>query len=377
MQMLFGYARLAINFCYPAIIPLFILTVGTVLKAKPKAILILLVVSFAYIAFQFVPSKYDDLYRYWYLVNRYRSYGWDGLQSIYVGNYWFNTSQIQQILLYGFSFLPNWCLPVFMTCATYVLIGILDFRYFKRVDVELRMQGILIVFQFLTIEAYSVISSWLYMLTFAILANILYTDLIEKKRPVVCMVAYVVLGQMHTVSYIIFVFRVFALFCHGRLKWVVYSAILIWRLLVDGLIRLLSPFSCGFFFERILDNVISYSQAEENSNPLYMIALGLLALTFFVSLQMKKYRNQVESKQMNFLLSCCAMLILGSYGSQNLMFRFSHFLCICLPFHVGYVLAKENANKPLRQLTPIAFAYVVAVLLLNVYYTWVPNRLIL
>ena len=215
------------------------------------------------------------------------------------------------------------------------------------------------------------------MLTFAILANILYTDLIEKKWQIVCMAAYVVLGQMHTVSYIIFAFRILALLCRVRLKWVIYAAILMWRLLVDGLIRILSLFSGGYFVERILDNVMSYSQAVENSNPLYMIALSLLALICFASLQMTRYRNQVESKQMNFLLSCCAMLILGSYGSQNLMFRFSHFLCICLPFHVGYVLAKENANKPLRQLTPIAFAYVVAVLLLNVYYTWVPNRLIL
>lgn len=377
MQMLLGYARLAINFCYPAIIPLLVLTTGMVLKAKPKAILIVLVVSFTYIAFQFVPSEHDDLYRYWYLVDRYRSYGWDGLQSLYVGNYWFHTSQIQQILLYGFSFLPNWCLPVFMVCATYTLMGILDFRYFKRVDITPRMQGILIVFQFMTIEAYSVISSWLYMLTFAILANILYTDLIEKKWQIVCMAAYVVLGQMHTVSYIIFAFRILALLCRVRLKWVIYAAILMWRLLVDGLIRILSLFSGGYFVERILDNVMSYSQAVENSNPLYMIALSLLALICFASLQMTKYRDQAESKQMNFLLSCCAMLILGSYGSQNLMFRFSHFLCIFLPFHVGYVLMIENTNESLIRLSPITFAYIVAVVILNVYYIWVPNRLIM
>ena len=217
------------------------------MKAKPKAILILLVVSFAYIAFQFVPSKYDDLYRYWYLVNRYRSYGWDGLQSIYVGNYWFNTSQIQQILLYGFSFLPNWCLPVFMTCATYVLIGILDFRYFKRVDVELRMQGILIVFQFLTIEAYSVISSWLYMLTFAILANILYTDLIEKK--VACCLHGGICCFRPDAYGIIYHFRVpcFCIVLSWQAQMGCLFAILIWRLLVDGLIRLLSLFFWWLF----------------------------------------------------------------------------------------------------------------------------------
>ena len=122
---------------------------------------------------------------------------------------------------------------------------------------------------------------------------------------------------------------------------------------------------------------MSYSQAVENSNPLYMIALSLLALICFASLQMTRYRDQAESKQMNFLLSCCAMLILGSYGSQNLMFRFSHFLCIFLPFHVGYVLMIENTNESLIRLSPITFAYIVAVVILNVYYIWVPNRLIM
>lgn len=377
MQMLLGYARLAINFCYPAMIPLLVLASGMVLKAKPKAILVVLVASFTYIAFQFVPSEYDDLYRYWYLVDRYRSYGWDGLQSLYVGNYWFHTSQIQQILLYGFSFLPNWCLPVFMTCATYMLIGILDFRCFRQANMTPRMQGILIVFQFMTIEIYSVISSWLYVLTFAILANILYTDLIEKRWRIVCIVAYVVLGQMHTVSYVIFAFRILALLCHSKLKWFVYAVVLIWRLLVDGLIHILSLIDGGFFVDRIFDNVMSYSQAVENSNPLYIIALSLLAVIYFVCLQMAKYRDHTESKQMNFLLSCCAMLVLGSYGSQNLMFRFSHFLCMCLPFHIGKTLMIENTDKSLTRLSPVAFTYVVAVVLLNVYYIWVPNRLIM
>lgn len=377
MQMLLGYVRLAINFCYPVIIPLLVLATGMVFKAKPKAILIVLVTSFSFIAIQFVPSEYDDLYRYQFLIDRYRLYGWNGMWNLYMGNYWFHTSQIQQMILYGFSFLPNWCLPVFMTYATYMLIGILDFRYFKRMNVTPRMQGILIIFQFLTIEAYSVISSWLYVLTFAILVNILYTDLIENKCRIACVVAYIVLGQMHTISYVIFVFRILALLCRGRLKWAVYPAILMWRFMVDGLIRLLSPISGSFFIERILDNLMTYSKAVENSNLLYMIALSLLALIFFVSLQMKKYRHQKESEQMNFLLSCIAMLILGSFGSQNLMFRFSHFLCMCLPFHIGYVLIKENTNKSLIRLSSIGFAYVVAVALLNVYYIWVPNRLII
>ena len=162
MQTIFGYCRLIINLYAPGIVIVGMLTIGLIFRGKPKILLSVLIGYCALIAVFFKPSEYDDLYRYWYLIDRFRDYGWSGLQALYIGNYWYDTSYIYQVLLYGLSFLPNWSIAMLISGITYTLMGILDMRFFKENQVSPRLQGAIILLQFISIDLYSTISSWLY-----------------------------------------------------------------------------------------------------------------------------------------------------------------------------------------------------------------------
>lgn len=381
MQTILIYILKFANLCYPAIVPAVILIFAFLLRGKPKINFFLIGIFLTLLAYYFVPTVDDDLYRYWQLLDLYRSRGIEQLTSVYLTNYYYNTSLLLQLLLYFLSKLPNWCTPVFGTVSTYLMIGILDFRFFRDYNTSPRIQSILIAFQILTIEIYSLISSWLYFFTLAIIANIMYTDLVKKKRQILCIIAYVLLGQLHTISYVFFAFRVLAIFLPKQGLRYIPFVLMIWRLFVDALIAVLSLFSSNPFIQRIVENAIKYSNYTENSNVIYMVALALLALTATISIHrceaLMTKNNENSPLHLFFVLKCCAFLIIGSFGSQNLMFRFSHFLSIMHPFHIGAIINRENSNRPITKISPLIFTYFLAVVILNIYYVWVSHRLLI
>lgn len=376
MQTILGYITLILNFIFPGIILVGFMWIGMLFWGRPKIMLFVLVVYCGIIAFMFVPTKYDDLYRYFYLINRFKKYGWVGIKTIYIDNYWYSTSLVFQGLMYLLSFLPEGCIAVLITGTTYILIGFFDIRYFKYRNVTNKIQCLIIFLQFLSIDLYSTVSSWLYMLTFAIIANILFTDLVQKKRRILCMVTYLVLGQLHTVAYIIFLFRFLAMLLPAKLKKVSLFVIVFWRLLIDILINFVSGFASNPFGKRIYENIISYSGYVENSNLIYMFGLALFAVVCLVCVEKNDKYVEELPKELNYIIQCCCVFILGAWGSQNLMFRFAHFVMMFMPLHIGEEMSRVGDKLSAKNISPLLFVELVSVVLLLIYYIWISYRLL-
>lgn len=384
MQSILHYSSLALSIASHGIIAVGMVLIGIVFSSKPRWVLLALVGYCAVIAFLFVPTEHDDLYRYWWLIDRFRDYGWSGIKALYVNNYWFHTSYLYQLLLYGLSFFPNQLTGALVSCATYTMIGILDFRFFEEKQISPRLQSAIILLQFLSIDPYSVISSWLYMLTFSIMANILYTDLVEQKGQILCMIAYLLLGQMHTVAYVIFAFRIIVRLLPASARGAFLVCILLWRIFVKVMVAIAALFTGNMIAKRIFENLVYYSSLEENGNLIYMIALALFATACLLCIR----RNQKEEadgnrrESMDDLVSCCCMFVLGAWGSQNLMFRFSHFVMMLLPLHIGTTLIRENEQRPFKMASLEIFLFYISVGLLLVYYMlqsyrWLLNRFLI
>lgn len=377
MQTILGYLTLILNLVSPSIILIGFVWIGLMLRGRPKSMLLILIAYCGLIAFMFVPTEYDDLYRYLYLINRFRGYGWAGMKTIYVDNYWYSTSLLFQGLMYVLSCLPEWCTAVLPSALTYTLIGLFDIRYFKLRKTTNRIQCLVILLQFISIDVYSTVSSWLYMLTFSILANILFTDLILKKRQLVCMAAYLVLGQLHTVAYIIFTFRILAILLPQKIKKASLLVVFLWHFLTDTIVNVASGFSGNPFGKRIYENIVSYSEYAENSNAIYMLGLALFAMVCIICIEKNELRRANSPKEMDYIIQCCCAFILGAWGSQNLMFRFAHFAMICMPVHIGEEMSYMGDRLSIRNISLPLFAELISVVLLLTFYIWISYRLLI
>jgi len=372
-----GYLILILNLISPGIILVGFMWIGFLFRGRPRVMLLVLIAYCGGIAFMFVPTEYDDLYRYLYLIDRFRRYGWSGMKRIYIDNYWYSTSLLFQGLMYVLSFLPERCTAVLTSGITYILVGLFDVRYFKYRNTSNSVQSLVIFLQFLSIDLYSTVSSWLYMLTFAIIANILFTDLVLKKRRILCMVAYLVLGQLHTVAYIMFLFRLFAMLLPQKLKKGSLVIFVFWRLLIDLVMNAVSVFASNPFGKRIYENIISYSGYVENSNLIYMFGLALFAAVCVVCIEKKEDLNMESSQELNYIIQCYCALILGAWGSQNLMFRFAHFVMMLMPVHIGEEMSRFGDRLSLRNISLPLFIELVSVIFLLIYYFWISYRLLI
>ena len=376
-----GYCMQIFNLLLPGMLLVVTLLIGVFCYKRPKLLLTLLVIYFAIIAISFKPSVYDDLYRYWEMIDRFRVYGWDGVQDIYKGNFWYNTSALFQYIMYGLSFVPEWCTAVIISGITHTLIAVFDVRFFKDNQVSNRLQCAIILFQFISIDLYSTISSWLYMLTFAIIVNVFYTEIRSTNRWVKlsCWVAYVFLGQMHTVAYVFFAFRALTIILPRYARKLSLLVVVFWRFLSESLIKIAGLFKDSFLGKRIYDNLVLYINTRDNGNLLYMIGLALFAIAVFLCIR-KNENRETQSKELsnaNYLMQCFCAFIVGAWGSQNLMFRFTHLMMMLLTLNVGKTMIDENKKRSFKTVSVEIFLYYVSFAILIIYYVWISYRLLL
>lgn len=205
---------------------------------------------------------YDDLYRYHEFIDRYREIGWSGVSKLYTTNYWFSTSLLYQFLLYGLSFINNnYLATTLITLLTYSLIGVLNFRISNDYKMTKSVQSFILISQFIAIDLYSTVSSWLYMLTLAILANLIYTDLVKKTQNyllrIVLFVRVITYNLLHNI-----IIKNFDYDSEKKIINILSIILLFWRALITPISNYLQQYSGNPYMQRILGNMEAYSEEE-------------------------------------------------------------------------------------------------------------------
>lgn len=91
----------------------------------------------------------------------------------------------------------------------------------------------------------------------------------------------------------------------------------------------------------------------------------------------KEDLNMESSQELNYIIQCYCALILGAWGSQNLMFRFAHFVMMLMPVHIGEEMSRFGDRLSLRNISLPLFIELVSVIFLLIYYFWISYRLLI
>lgn len=365
-----------IEFLSPIWILFGFILIGLLLYKNPKIMCIFLIIYCGFISYFFEPTMYDDLYRYHEFIDRYREIGWSGVSKLYTTNYWFSTSLLYQFLLYGLSFINNnYLATTLITLLTYSLIGVLNFRISNDYKMTKSVQSFILISQFIAIDLYSTVSSWLYMLTLAILANLIYTDLVKKKHRITCFVLYFLLGSLHTISYTILLLRILIMIPRKKIINILSIILLFWRALITPISNYLQQYSGNPYMQRILGNMEAYSKGRDNSNIIYMLSLILMVgVIYFIIVRTTKIKVQSHN-QLDSFLKLLIAIVIGAFGSTNLMFRYTHFIIMFVPLYLAII---KNGNEfSFRRLNRMEFMYILATVGLSIYYIQISYRLLI
>lgn len=340
MNSVLSVARLGATFLTNAYPVFLFLVLWLLCRGRVKLQLLLSCVCVALIAAFFVPTVFDDLFRAFERLHLVRNLGWNKLAFLYGESTYFESGVLYYALTWLLSFFPDWVMPASITATIYLLMGSLTLRVASHEGLSPTKTSDVLLAVFLMVNLYSAISSWRYLLTLALLAHLLYTDLVLKKRRLFCWVGYVALGYLHMIAFTILALRVLAALFRGKAAWVGAVLIAAWRLLGDLLLRLLRLLPAETMVLEISRRLEAYLHLVESRQLFYHFALlGFLLCMAYWVLSCRADRKRLgmgnERRSLDVYTLFLFALAIGSAGSINLVFRYSHLLMMLLPVYIG------------------------------------------
>ena len=313
--------------------PIIYVLIGAILlRARPKALAIYLLIGIGILAYRFNPGKYDDLTKYYVLIENHRKLGWNVYRNLYSDNIYFDSAIGFQLLLWGFSFFSDAVIKV----VPALVIGALALRLCLAICIDNQISDItttrLMAVIFILLNAYSYISSWHYFLTLVILANLLYTELFRQNKKILCWCGYFALCFFHSIGITFLLFRIIAFARNKIIFWGSGIVLLTWRMWIKvfSLILNLLPNNAVLInFSNKLD-LYNANFGQESLQLVYQ--LGLIIFAVVVLYLASSARNHdKEHAALYSIIVMASVFALGSFGSLNLVFRYCHFTMFFLP----------------------------------------------
>lgn len=353
IETMLSLARLGASYLLNAY-PVFLLLVVWVLcRGRARLQLFFFCAGISLIAAFFVPSVFDDLFRAFERLHLVRSLGWNKLAFLYMNSTYFEGGILYYGLIWLLSFLPDWVMPVSISLSVYLLIGTLTLRIAKNTALSPIKTSDALLIVFLLINMHSVISSWRYMLTLAILAHLLYSDLVLKKFRILCWCGYFALGYLHMISFTILAIRLAVFLFRGVSAWLGAGLIASWRPLGQVMIRAIQLFPSGTLTQEATRRLEAYLNMSESGQVFYHIALFgfLIAFVYWViSCLRQRCRDQIPGKRraMDIFVFFTLALIVGSIGSINMVFRYSHLLMMLMPVYIAEFFTRQAESYGIK-----------------------------
>jgi hypothetical protein len=372
-QALLSFAQLGASYLTNAYPILLLFIFWGLCRGRVKLQLFFFCACTATIAAFFVPSVYDDLFRAFERLNLVRNLGWNNLSFLYIESTYFESGILYYGLIWLLSFFPDWFMPVSITLAIYLLVGTLTLRIAKNTTLSPGKTRDILLIVFLMINLYSVISSWRYMLALAILAHLLYSDLVLRKHRILCWCGYFALGYLHMIAFTILTLRLLVLLFRGKSAWIGAGLIASWRLLGNVMLQAFRLLPSGTLTIELTRRLESYLNLVESGQVFYHIALFvfLIALLYWVlSCRRGRMRDQAKGSYhaMDTFVFFTMALILGSVGSINMVFRYSHLLMMLLPVYFAEFFTQHKESAGIR-IYPQEFGTLISCVVLIVFYS--------
>lgn len=327
-----------ILYAYPLLL---FLGIWRIFRNKPKRQLFFSILTVGLIAYFFVPTEHDDLYRYFERLEFVREFGsWSALATFYADNTYFEGAPLYFLLLTAYSSFPNWVMPVFTSVIIYTLCGTLALRACKDNNISKSETSSAILAVFYFINLYSSISSFRYVLTLAILANVIYYDLVRNDRRLIikgaCLFMYFFMGYMHTIAYSILVIRLLIFIPKTRLGTALLIALLIiWRYFSTTLVSIIGTGSASA--TELSARIESYTNFDEMAQIFYEVVLFVYILMLVLWIfNLSKFRGIAGGKRiidLDYFVFFIIAFIIGNASEINMVFRYSHLLMMLFPYY--------------------------------------------
>lgn len=316
-------------------------------RKKMKLYFFIISLTFAIIAFFFVPDVSFDLYRHYTVIDTFRKYGWNF--GVITGE--FPSLIIANGFFYLISFLPsNSFLPAITAFISYyALLNIINKAAIKY---NLNRKSMLLgaFFTVTTFNYLALMSGIRNWLAFSLFAYFLYIDLVENRKKVVCAIMYVALCFLHSSVWILVAFRIAAQFFNKLTSIVVIACLVGWSYYTNLIFYILNKFSNVKFINALQDKISFYLVfPSENTTVKYqMISFIGIVLVFIYFIYLKG--NSI--KDMNRYFEFIILVIAFSFGSikfYRVFISFVQLLCFlsppCIMLMVNNFAIKSGKKK--------------------------------
>lgn len=217
----------------------------------------------ATVAFCFIPHSSDDLYREFDNLRGIQQQGWKYFSI--KGNQYYATTKFEglyltQLYYYIMAQLPS---VHFLPAITTFIVYFLQFRIIEKVSKRYSLTKLqtfcLYAFVLCTRETYMIMSGIRNHLAFTIAGYLLYTDLIEKRKRIVCVLGYIAMVFVHQSSVFILLFRLLVVIKNKKIRFCFAGGMLIWSVMLETVNNLLARFSGYSIFNSIIHKVNIYT----------------------------------------------------------------------------------------------------------------------
>lgn len=316
-------------------------------RKRMKLYFFIISLTFAIIAFFFVPDVSFDLYRHYGVIDTFRKYGWNF--GVITGE--FPSLIIANGFFYLISFLPsNSFLPAITAFISYY--ALLNIIYKAAIKYNLNRKSMLLgaFFTVTTFNYLALMSGIRNWLAFSLFAYFLYIDLVENRRKVVCAIMYIALCFLHSSVWILVAFRIAAKFFNKLTSIIVIACLVGWSYYTNLIFYILNKFSNVKFINVLQDKISFYLVLPtENTTVKYqMISFIGIVIVFIYFIYFKG--NNI--KDMNTYFKFIILVIAFSFGSikfYRVFISFVQLLCFlsppCIMLMVSNLAAKFGKKE--------------------------------
>lgn len=298
----------------------------------------------ALIAFNIVPEKNLDLYRYFMHLDNVKVYGWSYLST----HDDFSSLPVWAVIIYIVSILKH---NGFLSAICVFLAYWSVFRLIYKASIKFNLNRssiLLAIFCFISFfNFYAMAAGIRNKLAIAIFCYVLYVDLIECKNKYYCYIIYFLLGFLHPSIFALVILRILLEFYNEKSKYIICTLILLWSNLKSVFLIILTKFSnipiIGLIVSKM--NVYDLNEAYAVANVnlytfIYMTRLILFIIIF--KYYKKKSKNNNVLRKYNDFLSISLCFVVGSIKEYHFFIRFSDYVLILILIPIMYYINLPN-----------------------------------
>ncbi|SCI76585.1 Uncharacterised protein [uncultured Clostridium sp.] len=307
-------------------------------KKYIKILIIIFSIVIGIISFLFVPVEDMDLFRHYQRLEILRNINLSELNNTHI----YDSLPVIKYYLFFISKLKyNGFLPAITIFIIYFLMGLIIHKFSKSNNLSKKAEVFLYLFFILTHNYLTSISGIRNFMAFSIFFYVLYMDLVEGKKKLICFSIYIILCFIHTSVIILIVIRLILFIRIRFLKKIVVSLILVWSFFIPVITTIFTKFERIEFFRELIYKMSVYNNIGITINIHSILATILLIIAILIICISTNILNVKEDKPIYTYLNYAKLLcifIIGSINNYHVFIRFSNSLTFVIPIILGVAI---------------------------------------